>query len=117
MKLILSILLFASVCQGQIDDKTKHFYAGFGITVVTAEITNQITDKPAISCLVGTAVGCLAGVLKETVYDREMKRGVYSNTDMGMTCWGSVVGAMVIRVRFDLQDKKKHKPIYKDYYN
>jgi hypothetical protein len=46
-----------------------------------------------------------------------MDRGVYSNKDMGITIWGAACGALVIRVRFDLQYKKKHKAIYKDYYN
>ena len=113
MKYILFILLLPFICQSQIDDKTKHFYAGFGITVISAEITNQITDKPVVSCLVGTGLGVLAGILKETVYDREMKRGVYSNTDMGITCWGAFVGGVCMRVKFDVCDKQKDKQLEK----
>jgi hypothetical protein len=110
---LLIILLLSSVCvKSQIDDATKHFYAGFGITVLTAEVTNQMIDRPFLSALSGFAIGTTAGILKEVVYDRKMDRGVYSNKDMGMTIWGAACGALVIRVRFDLQDKKKHKVLY-----
>lgn len=113
MRKLLIILLLSSVCvKSQIDDATKHFYAGFTITVLTAEVTNQMIDKPFLSALSGFAIGTTAGVLKEVVYDRKMDRGVYSNKDMGMTIWGAACGALVIRVRFDLQDKKKHKALY-----
>lgn len=113
MRKLLIILLLSSVCvNSQIDDATKHFYAGFGITVLTAEVTNQMIDKPFLSALSGFAIGTTAGILKEVVYDRKMDKGVYSNKDMGMTVWGAACGALVIRVRFDLQDKKKHKVLY-----
>jgi hypothetical protein len=110
---LLIIFLLSSICvKSQIDDATKHFYAGFTITVLTAEVTNQMIDKPFLSALSGFAIGTTAGILKEVVYDRKMDRGVYSNKDMGMTIWGAACGALVIRVRFDLQDKKKHKALY-----
>ena len=110
---LLIIFLLSSICvNSQIDDKTKHFYAGFGITVLTAEVTNQMIDKPFLSALSGFAIGTTAGILKEVVWDRKMDRGIYSNKDMGMTIWGAACGALVIRVRFDLQDKKKNKALY-----
>ena len=110
---LLIIFLLSSICvNSQIDDATKHFYAGFGITVLTAEVTNQMIDKPFLSALTGFVAGTTAGILKEVVWDRKMDRGVYSNKDMGMTIWGAACGALVIRVRFDLQDKKKHKALY-----
>lgn len=113
MRKLLIILLLSSVCvNSQIDDATKHFYAGFGITLITAEVTNQMIDKPFLSALSGFIAGTTAGILKEVVWDRKMDRGVYSNKDMGMTIWGAACGALVIRVRFDLQDKKKHKVLY-----
>ena len=110
---LLIIFLLSSICvNSQIDDATKHFYAGFGITILTAEVTNQMIDKPFLSALTGFAIGTTAGILKEVVWDRNMDRGVYSNKDMGMTIWGAACGALVIRVRFDLQDKKKNKALY-----
>jgi hypothetical protein len=111
-KLLIILLLWSICVNSQIDDATKHFYAGFTITVLTAEVTNQMIDKPFLSALSGFAIGTTAGVLKEVVWDRKMDRGVYSNKDMGMTIWGAACGALVIRVRFDLQDKKKHKALY-----
>ena len=109
----LIIFLLSSICvNSQIDDATKHFYAGFGITVLTAEVTNQMIDKPFLSALSGFAIGTTAGILKEVVWDRKMDKGVYSNKDMGITIWGAACGALVIRVKFDLQDKKKNKALY-----
>jgi len=116
VKIVITLCLLSLGLKGQIDDKTLHFYSGFAITCISAEIINQQIDKPFTSSAIGFGVGCLAGIAKEVVYDRAMDKGTYSNTDMGMTCWGAACGALVIRVRFDLQEKKR-KPIYKDYYN
>lgn len=119
MKTIILICLLSLGLTAQIDDKTKHFYAGFGITVLTAEVTNQMTDRPFLNALTGFVAGTTAGILKEVVWDRNMDRGVYSNLDMGMTAWGSACGALVIRVKFDIVEKKRYKtkPKYKEYYN
>ena len=85
MKTIILMCLLSLGLTAQIDDKTKHFYAGFGITCLTAEITNQITDKPFVSCLVGFGAGTLAGIAKEAIWDKAMDKGVCSNLDAGMT--------------------------------
>ena len=113
MKKIISLLfLVNNLCATIINDpkevdKTKHFYAGFGIAIITGELTNQIIDRPGISAVIGGGFGILAGILKETIHDRLMNRGIYSNQDMVMTGWGAVCGAMVIRVKFDLCNKRK----------
>ncbi len=106
--IILSAFLFSFTIKAQ-PDKTKHFYAGFGIAIISGEICNQIIDRPAISSLVGTTLGCLAGIGKESIYDKAMHKGVCDNNDAYMTFWGSICGGMVIRVRFDLQEKRKEK--------
>lgn len=111
-KIVITLLLLSLGLSAQDNGATKHFYAGFTITVLTAEVTNQMIDKPFLSALTGFAIGTTAGILKEVVWDRNMDRGVYSNKDMGMTIWGAACGALVIRVRFDLQDKKKNKALY-----
>ncbi len=111
-KIVITLLLLSLGLSAQDNGATKHFYAGFGITVLTAEVTNQMIDKPFLSALTGFVAGTTAGILKEVVWDRNMNRGVYSNKDMGMTIWGAACGALVIRVRFDLQDKKKNKALY-----
>ena len=112
VKIVITLLLLNLGLSAQIDDRNKHFYAGFGITILTAEVTNQMIYKPFISALSGFIAGTTAGILKEIVWDKKMNKGVYSNKDMGMTIWGAACGALVIRVRFDLQDKKKHKALY-----
>lgn len=113
MKTIIIACLLSLGLSAQIDDKTKHFYAGFGITVISAEVCNQITDRPALSALSGFALGTLAGIIKESIYDKAMDKGTCSNTDAFMTSWGSACGALVIRVRFDLRDKKNNKQLEK----
>lgn len=119
MKTFIIACLLSLGLSAQIDDKTKHFYAGFGITVLTAEVTNQMIDRPFLSALTGFVAGTTAGILKDVVWDRNMDRGVYSNLDMGMTAWGSACGALVIRVKFDIVEKKRYKtkPKYKEYYD
>ena len=112
MKYILYILL-PFVCQSQINDKTLHVYSGLAISVISAEIINQQIDKPFTSAAIGLGLGCLAGITKEVVYDRAMDRGTYSNADMAMTCWGAFVGAVCMRVKFDVCDKQKDKQLEK----
>jgi len=113
MKTIILLCLFSLGLTAQIDDKTKHVYAGMGIAIVTAEITNQIIERPAISAATGFVLGSLAGIAKEAVYDKRMDKGTCSNLDAGMTMWGAAIGSMVIRVKFDLCDKKKQKQLDK----
>lgn len=107
MKKIILLCLISLGLKGQIDDKTKHFYAGFTITCLTAEITDEFTDNHLVSCLVGFGAGTLAGIAKEAIWDKRMGKGVCSNLDAGMTVWGSAVGSLVIRIRFDFRDKKR----------
>lgn len=111
---VIFLFMMNSLC-AQIKDDTMHFYAGFTISVLTAEVTNQLIDRPVISCLVGTSLGVTAGILKENIWDRQMKRGVYSKHDAFMTSWGALCGALVVRVHFDIQDKKKHQLNKQDY--
>lgn len=112
---LLYILILSSFFLNAQTDKVKHFYAGFGISLISSEIINQCIDRPTISALSGTGLGILAGILKESVYDGMMKKGVCDNQDAYMTIWGACNGGIIIRVKFDICDKKKHKPIYKDY--
>lgn len=109
MKVLILILLTLSLKS----QDYLHVYAGIGISIVTSEVSYQITDRPVLSCLIGSACGITAGILKEKVYDRELKNGVYSQQDMFLTGWGAVIGSMCMRVKFDLQDKKRQKEFIK----
>lgn len=96
-------------------DDTKHFYSGFTIAVGSAEVINQIIERPGISSFLGSVIGTGTGIFKEEVIDKRMHRGVYSKSDMAMTTWGAVCGGMVVRVHFDLQIKKRNKLHKEDY--
>lgn len=109
------ILIFCIICTRslsqnpfeKIDDKTLHFYAGATLAMISAEIINQIIDRPALSALIGAAFAASVGYAKEAFYDRYLKRGVYSIQDMLMTGWGGLCGAIAIRVIFDIKEKKR----------
>lgn len=119
MKYILYILLFfitlklSANLPPWFDDKAQHFYAGFAISIASAEVCNQITDRPALSALGGFLLGTAAGIAKEAVYDKMMNKGKCSNLDAGMTSYGAATGAMCIRVKFDICDKQKDKQLEK----
>lgn len=115
--IIIFIVLYSMMGQSQIKmkDDTKHFYAGFTIAVGSAEVINQVIDRPGISALIGSALGTGAGIFKEEVIDKRMHRGVYNKGDMAMTTWGAICGGMVVRVHFDLQIKKRNKLHKEDY--
>lgn len=119
MKRLIFILLLlttiSATSQIKMKDDTKHFYAGFTIAVGSAEIINQIIDRPGLSSFIGSVIGTGAGIFKEEVIDKRMHRGVYSKSDMAMTTWGSICGGMVVRVHFDLQIKKRNKLHKEDY--
>lgn len=90
------ILIFAYINSfAQIDDQTKHFYAGFGIGVTTSLITNHVIKRPIISSLIGFSVGTLAGIAKECIYDKRLNRGTYDLQDMFTTSWGGGCASVV----------------------
>lgn len=105
MKVLILILLTLSLKS----QDYLHVYAGMGISIVTSEVSNQITDRPVLSCVIGGLAGIGAGIAKECIYDREFKNGVYSKKDMFLTGWGAVIGSMIMTVKFDLNYKKRQK--------
>ena len=66
MKKIITLLLIASIAKGQrMNDDSKHFYAGLGISVCTSALVYELTDNNKLSLAIGFASGVGAGVLKE----------------------------------------------------
>jgi hypothetical protein len=116
MKHILLLIPFITFGQ-KIPDDVKHFYAGAGITFVSASIINHYTDKPTVSVCSGVAIGILSGLAKEFIYDKAMNRGVFSKDDYRMTGWGSLCGGIVIRCVIDYRSNglkpRRNKNKYK----
>lgn len=79
----------------QIDDQTKHFYAGFTIGASTALVTEHYIKRPVISSLIGFSVGTLAGIAKECIYDKRLNKGTYELQDMFTTSWGGGCASIV----------------------
>lgn len=100
----------------KIDDKTLHFYSGAGITFISGSIINHYTDRPTLSTLGGITIGCLAGLGKEFIYDKQMGKGVFSKNDYLMTGWGALCGGVVVRCWIDYKQvgfkPRKHKDKY-----
>ena len=92
-KFILIFITLNSIAQ--IDDQTKHFYAGFTIGVSTTLITEHYIKRPVISSLIGFSVGTLAGIAKECIYDKRLNKGTYELQDMFTTSWGGGCASIV----------------------
>ena len=116
MKHLLLLIPFVTFGQ-KFDDATKHFYAGAGITFISGSIINHYIDRPTISVWSGMAIGCGAGLAKEYIYDKAMKKGVFSKDDYLMTFWGSACSGVVLRCVIDIKSNgftpRKKKDKYK----
>ena len=114
MKHLLLLIPFVTFGQ-KFDDATKHFYSGAAITFVSGSIINHYIDRPTISVWSGMAIGCGAGLAKEYIYDKAMKKGVFSKEDYLMTFWGSACSGVVLRCVIDIRSngltprKKRNK--------
>jgi hypothetical protein len=109
MKNIVIILLLAFGMRAQEMDKTKHFYAGFGITMISGSIIHHYTDKPTLVCLGGIGIGMLSGLSKEYIWDRKMGKGVFSKEDYLMTGWGAICSGLVLRCIIDIKERRSVK--------
>lgn len=106
MRYLITILFPFFLNAQKISDDTKHFYAGFGIAVLSGEITNQIINKPAISALIGIGLGSGITWGKEIIFDRYLNKGVYNKHDGFIGTMGAICGGMVIRVKFDIYERR-----------
>lgn len=106
MKNIITLILITSIAKGQrINDDSKHFYAGFGITLTTHFIASQFNVKPCKARALGFLAGMTANVLKEFVWDKRLNKGVYSNEDLAFTTYGVALGT---GIAFCIDDTKKN---------
>jgi hypothetical protein len=74
------------------EDKIKHFAAGYGISMASSLCLKNAKNKEVKS----TLIAILAGVLKETVYDKLMKKGTPSVMDAVWTGAGGYYGSITI---------------------
>ncbi len=81
-----------------------HFVAGTLISGGTTLIINEITHRPILSSMIGDGVACLAGGLKEWVWDGMLHHGYPNIKDAGYTALGALSFSLV----FDLATIIKH---------
>lgn len=110
MKTTILLILLTLNLSAQLDDKTMHVYAGFGITMATSEILQGCNVKPWKAVLIGLGAGVLAGGGKELIYDKAMHRGTPDVWDFTSTCWGSLIGVVIEVPIIDIRNKLKGKP-------
>jgi hypothetical protein len=100
---ILLLILLPFLCSSQID-KTLHYCAGAGISVMSGSIVYKITDDIPVSLSTGFLLGSMAGYAKE-VHDRPN----FDEMDFYTTVWGSANGMIMLRVIIDVKEKKREK--------
>jgi len=117
MKTLVFVLFSLGAFGQKFDDATKHFYSGAAITFVSGSIINHYIDRPTISVWSGMAIGCGAGLAKEYIYDKAMKKGIFSKDDYLMTFWGSACSGVVLRCVIDIRSQgfkpRRNKNKYK----
>lgn len=123
MKNILLIVIFFSFTlkasdpfkfqELKFNDKAAHFYIAMGSSIIVGEIFYQVNDLEGLNSLIGVAFGISITVAKEYVYDRFLKRGVFSIDDIIVGIFGAITGGMIHRVIIDLRYKHHQKEIIK----
>lgn len=112
MKYLLLILPFLSFGQY---DKELHYGCGLLISIATGEVVYRLTDNNAMSLSTGILLGAGAGYGKEK-YDQDISGKTFDLGDFGATCKGAVDGAIVLRVRIDIGEKKQKRKLDGDVY-
>ena len=109
----LLLILFPLILKSQIDDATKHVYAGMGISVVTSQITFHVLteERWGVSLFAGGIAAYTAGLVKENVWDAS-GRGTRDFWDIVATTHGGFIGMIGSTVSFDIHTKRKHKDEY-----
>lgn len=113
-KLIFILFLISFTCKSQIkfDDKVLHYYVGATIAYSSAEILNEITDKPLLSGFVGLGISWGATTTKEFFYDGYLKKGNKSTEDLIVGLFGGAFGSMCFGIKDNFtknQNKQKQK--------
>ena len=100
------LLLIPFFSFGQLD-KTLHYGCGLLISFMTGEVVYQLTDNNAMAMSAGFAFGTGAGFAKEEIDAVSGKPK--SKEDILTTAWGASHGAICLRVRIDIGEKRKQR--------
>lgn len=112
MKFLFLILLFPLIVKSKIIqgpfDKELHYGCGLLISFMTGEVVYQLTDNNAMSLSTGILFGAGAGYAKEK-YDHDVSKKPFDLGDFGATAWGASHGAICLRVRIDIGEKRRQR--------
>ena len=100
-KVIAITFLIGNLGFGQ-TDKILHFSAGFGVSGITYEFTNKLTNNQNKAFWYSLGAGTIAGIAKET-YD--INRTGFDNKDLAYT----IIGSITINILRDAITKAKSK--------
>ena len=113
----LTLILLTSLGFAQIPSDVKHVYASWIITDVVGGLAYSKTEKIHESILIGVGTSVLCGMTKEYIWDKRLKRGTFSKVDMMDNVWGTLLGAVTLRVGIDIYERNKKKKIRKQYFD
>lgn len=89
----------------KITDDQKHWLAGSLISGVSGSAAYELGARPFHAACIGFGLGTLAGIAKEAIYDKRMKRGTCDNGDAFTTGWGALFGSFTVIIYIDRKEK------------
>lgn len=107
IKTLLLILFPFMLSAQKLTDDYKHWITGSLISGVSGSAAYELGAKPFHAACIGFGLGTLAGIAKEYVWDKQMKRGTCDNKDAFTTSWGALFGALTVTIYIDKQQKKQ----------
>ena len=105
MKTLLLILLSFSLTAQRLTDDQKHWVAGSLISGVSGSAAYELGARPFHAACIGFGLGTLAGIAKEAIWDKRMKRGTCDNGDAFTTSWGALFGSLTVIIYIDRKEK------------
>lgn len=105
--LIIFPLLF-SAQREKVPSDALHVYSSAIITNVVGHYVYNKTERIGLSHLAGFGASVTAGLAKEFIWDKALKKGVFSKDDLFFDAWGSMLGQMTLRITIDLKERKRY---------
>lgn len=111
MKTTILLILISLNLSAQLDQSTKHVYAGCAITIFTSEVLQGFKVKPWKAVLIGFGTGVLSGVVKELIIDKPKYGSQKANGEFADICWGSLIGVAIEIPIIDLKARHRDKKL------
>ena len=99
----------------RLTDDQKHWVAGSLISGVSGSAAYELGARPFHAACIGFGLGTLAGIAKEAIWDKRMKRGMCDNGDAFTTSWGALFGSLTVTIYVDKMYKRRMKNDLEDY--